>query len=473
VHARHAAHYLALAEHAEPRVTGPEQGAWLDRLEAEQDNLRAALRWLQEAGRPEAALRLATALERYWSMRGSRTEGREWLAALLAAPTPGAPPARAAALRAAGELALLERDIPAAHAHFAEGLALARAAADLRGAALALRGIGHAAAWAGAYADARSASEEALALFRRLGDAWGASYALNVVGFIALMQGDDAAARHALEESLALARGVGDRLRMANTLFHLGRIAERAGDLAAGEALAAEQLALAREVGYPSGVAMALDQQGRFAEARGDDAAAEARYGAALELVRRVGYRSHIPGLLLLLGHLARNRPAFALARARLAEAQALLAEAPLATWTWGRWITSFRLYLLGDMARAEGNHPRAAALFAESLAQRPGGEPEGTASAAFPLAGWALLAPAAAPERAARLLGAALAAGETPGECAAILRADHERTVAAVRHRLAGAADPVQVGAWIQAGRAMTLEQAIAYAQADAPTAA
>jgi predicted ATPase len=91
----HAAHYLALAEEAQPEMQGPEQATWIGRLEREHDNLLAALRWTQARGQAETALRLAAALGRFWLMRGYLTEGRAWLDGALATDLP--PTASAAA----------------------------------------------------------------------------------------------------------------------------------------------------------------------------------------------------------------------------------------------------------------------------------------------------------------------------------------------------------------------------------------
>ncbi|MGH2627997.1 MAG: ATP-binding protein, partial [Anaerolineales bacterium] len=95
---RHALHYLALAESAEPALAGPEQSMWLDRLEQEHENLRAALRWTLQAGEAEIGLRMGGALAQFWERHGYTREGRGWLDALLADPGAAPVPVRARAL---------------------------------------------------------------------------------------------------------------------------------------------------------------------------------------------------------------------------------------------------------------------------------------------------------------------------------------------------------------------------------------
>ena len=105
----HAAFYLALAERAEPELTGPEQTHWLDRLEIEHDNLRAALAWAIAARPGHGLVRLAGALWRFWWMRGHYREGRAWLEAALEQDA-GSEAERAKALYGAGSLATEQGD---------------------------------------------------------------------------------------------------------------------------------------------------------------------------------------------------------------------------------------------------------------------------------------------------------------------------------------------------------------------------
>jgi predicted ATPase len=142
VRRQHTDYYLALAEAAAPQLHGAEQRAWLDRLDAEHDNLRAALAWSQTV--PSGAgvgLRLAGALSVFWFVHGHVSEGRKWLAVVLVREA-GTLAARAKALIGAGYLAGFQEDNVAAHTHFEESLALFRKVGDKAGIAAALRGLG-------------------------------------------------------------------------------------------------------------------------------------------------------------------------------------------------------------------------------------------------------------------------------------------------------------------------------------------
>ena len=145
-HARHAAHFLAAAEAAAPHLHGPAQAAWLDRLEADHENLRQALRWLIDRSEAAAGMRLAAALRLFWLVRGFRREGRGWLAALLALPDASGgdvpPGVRGRALLTAGFLAGHDGDRDAARERCRASLALLRAHGDRPGTAFSLQILG-------------------------------------------------------------------------------------------------------------------------------------------------------------------------------------------------------------------------------------------------------------------------------------------------------------------------------------------
>src|SRR5262249_55116898 len=148
---RHARFFVALAERAEAALRGPEQIAWVARLEQDHDNLRAALRWLADGADAERGLRLAGAPGRgfggggpwrFWEVHGHLSEGRRWLEGALARAEGAAPPVRAKALHGAGNLAREQGDYGRAAALLREGLALRRGLGDPAGIAATLNKLG-------------------------------------------------------------------------------------------------------------------------------------------------------------------------------------------------------------------------------------------------------------------------------------------------------------------------------------------
>ncbi len=291
---RHAAFFLALAEEAEPKLTGPEQKQWLDRLETEHDNLRAALRWLEESRTVEAGWQLGGALWRFWSMRGYLREGRERLAALLALAGEAVPSerswaARAKALKAAGTLAAEQGDYAAARARYEESLAIRRELGDKLEIANLLSNLGIVARRQGNYAHARALYEESLALRRELGDKWGIATSLNALGLLAHYLGDNAAARGFLEESLALRRELGDAWAIANSLSSLGDVVLDQGDYATARARLEESLAINQQLGDRSAIAYVLEEFAGLAAVQGQSDRTLRLAGAAAALREAIG----------------------------------------------------------------------------------------------------------------------------------------------------------------------------------------
>ena len=196
----HAALFLALAEEAEPHLRQADQIIWLDRLDREQGNLRAALTWTIEDD-PATALRLAAALHWFWSLRGHIAEGQRWLGDALATPPTDAR-LRAKALAGHGRLLSRQGNHAAATVAFHESMAIAAGADDGANVAYAqlllARGPVYA---AGEYTTMRALSQASLATYRALGDDWGFAAALWGAGFAAL-QRDDPDAGRLIDESL-------------------------------------------------------------------------------------------------------------------------------------------------------------------------------------------------------------------------------------------------------------------------------
>jgi non-specific serine/threonine protein kinase len=283
--ARHAAYFLELVEAAEPALHGPEQVAWLARLDAEHENLRAALAWALEHGASELGLRLGAGLWRYWVTRGYLTEGQQWLDRALAAAGAAPPAWRANALNAAGNLARMRGESRVAVARHQESLALRRELRDGRGVAASLTNLGNLALDLGDLGRAARLYQESLAHYREAGDRWGEALALNNLGVALREDGRPQRAAQLHEESLALRRALGDRRGIAETLDNLGRVALAGEDWPRATALLCESLTLWRELGERPSVPTTLEDLARAAAA-GDDLDRAARLWGAAEALR-------------------------------------------------------------------------------------------------------------------------------------------------------------------------------------------
>lgn len=289
---RHLHCFLALAEEAEPHLTGSEQQLWLERLEAEHDNLRAALEWGNKGTGKEAALRLAGAIWRFWSVRGYLGEGRGRLSGLLRLDSAGlSPAARVKLLTGAGGLAKQQSDLPSARAFYEDSLTIQRELGDQRGIAHSLRNLGTLALSEGDYPSARALYEESLAIRRELGDRQGIANSLNSLGTIACMHGEYAAARALYQESIAIDRELGDRRAIAYSLNNLGNVAHSQGDYLAAHALHEESLTFRRELGDRQGIAGSLSNLGDVAFDQGDYSRARALHMESLAIQRELGDR--------------------------------------------------------------------------------------------------------------------------------------------------------------------------------------
>ncbi|MGH2587268.1 MAG: tetratricopeptide repeat protein, partial [Dehalococcoidia bacterium] len=293
---RHAAWCLALAERAEPELTRAEQQRWMDRLEREHDNLRAALSWCTTAADgAETALRLAAAVCRFWEVRGHILEGRRWLEQALAAAGSAPAALRAKALNAAGNLARAQSDLPRAVALYEESLTLLRTLGERQRLAVALNNLGVIAQDQGDYGRAAALYGESLTIKRELGDTRGVAISLNNLGMVARYQGDHelAAARH--QESLALFEELSDAWGTAMALNNLGAAALTAGDHEKAAAWYRQSLTLRREIDDQAGVAWCLAGLAEVAVSRGQPEAAARLLGAAEGLREQAGVRLDPP----------------------------------------------------------------------------------------------------------------------------------------------------------------------------------
>jgi predicted ATPase/DNA-binding CsgD family transcriptional regulator/uncharacterized protein HemY len=278
--ARHAAYCVQLAEAAEPQLVGPQQVRWLEQLEREHDNLRAALRWCIDQHAAEMGARLGGALWRFWSIRGYGREGRGWMSELQALAGSTAPTAaHARVLAGAGRLAYDQGDYVAARALHQESLAIRRALGEPRAVARSLGHLGDVAHQQGDYATAQGLFQDSLAMLRAVDDRHGIAEVLDKLGLTVRCLGDYAAARALYEEALGLCRALGDPMREALILNNLGRVAYYQADYPAARALHDASLRLRRQVGDRRGMATSLGDLGDVAHQLGDyDTARALRY---------------------------------------------------------------------------------------------------------------------------------------------------------------------------------------------------
>lgn len=288
---RHANFFLALAEGAEPELTGSRQVELLGQLETEHDNLRAALQWMEAGGEIELGLRLAGALWRFWDVHGYLSEGRKWLEGFLGRAQSSSIPAsvRAKATNGAGVLAGTQGDFERQDVILQESLALYRELGDKLGVAQSLNNLGSIAYSRGDWERAAALYTESLSLRRELGDKWGIANSLNNLGGVAYSQGDYERAAALYAESLDLRRGLGDRRGIGMSLNNLGEVAQQQGDYERAAALYMESLDLRRELGDKLFIASSLSNLGEVACDQGDCERAAQLFGAAEALRETIG----------------------------------------------------------------------------------------------------------------------------------------------------------------------------------------
>jgi predicted ATPase len=481
----HAAYYLGLAEAAAPELEGPEQAAWMARLEREHANLRAALQWTlahsgpaepalegsmverslveaparareqgARAERSALALRLAAALAPFWWLRGHLHEGRAWLDAALARADAAPVPVRAAALGWAGRLAVEQGDHAAAVALLEQSLALYRGLGDAASTARVLGSLGNVRRDRGDFGQATALYEEALALERALGRARGMARAHTNLGVVAHFRGDfrEAAARHA--ESLRLHEQAQDAGGIALALTDLALVARDQGDYARATELGTRGLERARAVANRRGIALALLALGLSARERGEAERATELLEQSVQVCAAIAYPFGLGLGQAMLGLALQDRgqgPAAAHGDEALAVLRRI--EHP-----WGLLLA---LAYRGATAAAQGERTRAAALWCEALAlARRLGTTWGVPLCLEGLAGvaWGR----GEPGPAALLLGVAAALRASAG--APLPPADRDRHAALVAAVRAALGEEAFTATWAE-GQALSLDAAIAAA--------
>jgi predicted ATPase/DNA-binding CsgD family transcriptional regulator/DNA-binding XRE family transcriptional regulator len=338
----HAQYYLQFAEEAEIHLFDVQQKEWFDRLERDQDNLRAALHWSlrmeeeETSQREEIALRLAGTLVRFWTVRGSQSEGRAWLERALVKQVSINAPARVKALSGATWFAFIHGEVERA---------------ELLG-------------------------EECLQVYRQVKETMETrdrASSLFWVAWLAMQQRNEGVVHFLLEESRTLARERGNKQPLAFVLYFLAQAPIEQGKYTQARSLLEESLLLVREQHNIGDSPWMLLRLGSVLFAQGEDASASELVENSLDLFRQMQSKVGMISALYLLGRLALVQDEVVKAQTWLEEALALIRAAGMLE------HTPYVLTQLAGIAFLQGNHAMAAAWWKESLAllQR-GGDNQG-----------------------------------------------------------------------------------------------
>jgi predicted ATPase len=310
----HAEYFLALAEEAESGVEGSQQPVWLERLEEEHDNMRAALSWSLGQGQDsELALRMGAALGEFWYLRGYFGEGRRWLEEALAKANRTPTAARARALQRVSWLAFLQGDLDRAEEASQEGLGLEgvehfRTGSGDSLAAELQRVLGMVVGTRAELERETELLEESLALSREAGSLRGMAVSIFILGVAWRGRGDLQRATQLLEEALTMFRETGEQALIASVLTHLGFTFVLQGDLERATAASEEAAAMLRKQKHTSYLADTLDNLGWAALLRGDSEQARALYIESMRLRLETGDNLAAPETLLGLACVAEAR---------------------------------------------------------------------------------------------------------------------------------------------------------------------
>ncbi len=372
---RHAAWYLDLAKRAGPELERGEQSYWLDRLESEHDNLRAALAWYAAApDGVESGLQLSCAIGLFWAIRSYLSEGQRWLERFMSQIDPGAAETfQVNAINLLARMSVLQSNFQAARAHYERSIAIGSNIEYDDGVETGLIGLGIVLWELGEFQKARSTLDEAVRYARSAGHLRSLARALNNLGLVCMHQGDRDATRAYLQEGLAINQQLGHRTGIATVLFNLAMLASHDGDPTRARLIYGESLAISRELGNRTAVADTLNNLGAVAVAQGDLSAAATHFEEAAHLYREAGAIGDTAYTSTGMGDIAFYRASsgasnsgdYGAARGWYTGALALFREAS------NQRLISRVLGQLGRIACREGDVKAAAELCGEALSMR------------------------------------------------------------------------------------------------------
>jgi non-specific serine/threonine protein kinase len=306
----HLAHFVTLAEEADRKLNGPDMAAWLDRLEMDHDNVRAALSFATASpGDGPAGMQLAGAVWRFWMYRGHLSEGRALLAEQLAQPRDSSAEAlRGRCLHGAACLARLVGDLAVARMLAEESIDIRRRIGERRPIAISVEGLGLVLWNLGEYLAARDCYEESLAIYRELGLQANIANSLNNLGIILHNLGDIDGARAFHEQALALRRALGDRRGIGNSLHALGELVHHTGALASAREMLDEAVKIYQELGDKQSLTDAWTDIAAVMCDQGDEDGASTLLRESLATSMKLGDQTNACEALRGLGNALSNR---------------------------------------------------------------------------------------------------------------------------------------------------------------------
>jgi predicted ATPase len=454
---RHAGYFLRLAERAEPMIRGPQQATWLRRLQADHDNVSAAIDWALRRD-PEVAVRLTSALAYFWLIGRHRSEVRQRLAEAVDTARATSPASRARALIWAAQLANVEGRPGQAAAQAREAYELAKDAGDPWWVALCEAILGLTTGFSGEIRRAGELLETSRARFRAIGDDWGAALASMLLGYASTFAAQHERAEVLARQGLDGFRAAGDQWGQTMALELLGLLARRRGAVDAAIAVFEEALGVVRDLDLRDEVPFLLADLGDLHVHRGDFETAAVLHKEALDLAQDLGAGDAVALARNGLAAAARRQGHYERARDLHLQALSFYREAGLAAET-ARSLTSLGYVeeLRGDLDAAEACHQESLRLTRDLADAAP---------LAVALEGLACTAAARRqPQRTAVLIGAAESVRARTGTPPLPQeRADAERATDDAVSALGTQA----FTRLVERGRQMSAHEAAAYTPAD-----
>ncbi len=292
----HAGYYLELARQAMVGLEGPDQSRWLERVESELDNLRAALGRQLASGREAGGL-LAGWLWPFWYRRGYYPEARRWLEMALTKAEGMSEEAQAAVLTGSGTLAFLQCEYEVAKDRLEQALVLQRELGNQKGVASILLRLGSIAREQARFEASRSLNQASLDIYNDLHDRDGVASCLDYLSFAAWLSGELVEACQLAAAALAHWRSGGRKQETAAALINLAAATHYLGQDEEAAQMLEEALAISREIAYQEGIAWASNVLALTRQAA-ESRVALAELGEALRIHFELGDRWRVASVL-------------------------------------------------------------------------------------------------------------------------------------------------------------------------------